>query len=320
MSEGALLVGGSGALAHSLAAEWLGSGGWLRALCRPGESAGLREWAGQTGFRGVAEGAPVDAATLRAALSERPEVCFCLPSSPGAGGAGTLLRDTFVEWMGALVELLEACRAHGTRLVYVSSAEVLDSYHGRGRQGEGWPVAPRTPRAAALVAGEQLVLSYDRSYGMPVTVCRTFHVYGPAPAGSDTGVVTMFARRAARGERLEVHGDGRQSRDLVHARDVARLLAGLGAEPRLHGRVVHAASGEETRIVDLARLMSPGVGFELVTHPSPLAEVGRERGDASLALKLAGWRPGIGLREGLREMRAWAAGQVGRDRSMRTAS
>jgi nucleoside-diphosphate-sugar epimerase len=321
LSVDAVLVGGPGPLGHALGEEWLGRGHTLRALCAPGGGGGFEDFAGRPGFRGVTGRSRVDPDALRALLRERPEVCFCLPPVPAAGPFERAPGAVFVEWLGWLAEVAEACRAKGVRLVCLSSAAVLEAFEGGERQDESWPVAPRTPRDAALLAGEQLVLSYDRAYGLPVTVCRVFNVYGPMPVGlGDPGVIGRFALHAARAERLPVHGDGRQSRDFVHARDAARLVADLGVEPRFHGRVIHAASGEETRIVDLAKSMAGGAGFGFVAHPAPLAEAGRMRGDASLAGRLLKWAPRTGLREGLREMLAWAAARVPADDSMRAAS
>jgi len=326
----ALLVGRPGVLGWALAAEWLQRGHALWALCPPdaGGAWGMAEFAASPGFRGVVHGAPGDAAALRAVFAERPEACFYLAAEAAPAGAGpgcglpaAAAREVFVERQGRLLELAETCRAHRARLVFVGGAEVLEGVRGGERQDESWPVRARTPAAAALVAAEQLALSYDHAGGLPVVVCRPFSVYGPLPAGEEEGgVIATFARRAARGERLPVFGDGQQSRDFVHARDVARLLAALGEEARVHGCVVHAASGQETRIAELARRMSAGTGYTFVTHPAPLAEPGRMRGDFSLARRLLGWAPRVDLRAGLREMRAWAAGQAAAARGLRAAS
>ncbi|MBI5837356.1 MAG: NAD(P)-dependent oxidoreductase [Candidatus Eisenbacteria bacterium] len=316
----AALVGGSGALGHALVAEWLARGHSVRVLGRSEASArGYAELAGREGFLGFSAGAVGNPEELLPVFSERPAVCFW--QVPRASAADASPREAFRRVVGEALEVVEACRAHRARLVLAGSSEVLEPYRGREKQSESWPTAARTPRAAALLAAEQLALSCDHTHGLPVSVCRVFGAYGPVPEGEeDDSVIATFARRVARGEKVKIHGDGRQSRDFVHARDVARLLAEMGEDLRVHGTVVHAASGEETRLSELGRSMSAGVGYTFVTHPAPLAEIGRMRGDPSLAARLLRWAPSVTLREGLREMRAWAAADAGRTRDARGAA
>ena len=95
--------------------------------------------------------------------------------------------------------------------------------------------------------------------GLPGVSLHLFNVYGPRQRadGPYAAVVTAFANRVLDGKPPIIHGDGSQTRDFVHVRDVVRafLLAGA-SELKPMGEVVNVGSGVTTRIDELASVLS----------------------------------------------------------------
>jgi hypothetical protein len=98
---------------------------------------------------------------------------------------------------------------------------------------------------------ERMSLICADAYRIPTTALRFFNVYGPRQALSNpyTGVLAIFGSRPLNGNRPVVFEDGRQRRDFVHVRDIARAcrLAGLDEQVRFDKRAIwQLAEMEET--------------------------------------------------------------------------
>jgi dTDP-L-rhamnose 4-epimerase len=119
---------------------------------------------------------------------------------------------------------------------------------------EDAPADPRNVYAATKLHQEHLAFAFARETGVPVTALRYHNVYGPRMP-RDTpyaGVAALFASALAAGEAPTVLEDGRQLRDFVHVRDVARanVLALTAAEP-VDG-ALNVCSGQRRSVGELA--------------------------------------------------------------------
>jgi len=122
---------------------------------------------------------------------------------------------------------------------------------------------PRNVYAATKLHQEHLCGLYGREHGAPVTALRYHNVYGPRMP-RDTpyaGVASIFRSAVARAEAPTVLEDGRQTRDFVHVRDVARAnVAALTVDEPVHGPV-NVASGRPRTVLDLAAAVCDGTGL-----------------------------------------------------------
>ncbi|CAO3359236.1 SDR family NAD(P)-dependent oxidoreductase [Azospirillum sp. TSA6c] len=101
--------------------------------------------------------------------------------------------------------------------------------------------------------------------GVPTVGFRFFNVYGPRqdPMSPYSGVISIFARRVARGEDVEIHGDGQQVRDFVFVGDVVRILA-LAMERRFAGaQVYNLCTGRATSLVMLLEVLQELCGSKV---------------------------------------------------------
>jgi len=203
----------------------------------------------------------------------------------------------------ATLELLEAARESDTRVVLASSAAV----YGRPEsvpQSEDDRLAPESPYGVAKLAADRYARVYASLYDLPTVALRYFNVYGPPPAGSDTppGVIGSFLRSVRAGEPIRVHGDGSQTRDFVHVRDVVRANLAAATTDSV-GRAFNVGTGESVSIASLANLVRDAAGGAEVVHTDAReGDVDHSRADTTAARDLLGFEAGVGPEEGVRAL------------------
>ena len=91
---------------------------------------------------------------------------------------------------------------------------------------------PLSPYGVTKLAGEQLCRVYHVNHGVDTVALRFFTVYGPRQRPDMA--FRRFCEAAARGGRIELFGDGRQSRDFTYVGDVVTAIraAATATPPR----------------------------------------------------------------------------------------
>jgi UDP-glucose 4-epimerase len=132
--------------------------------------------------------------------------------------------DAAINVLGTL-RLLEAVRASGarTRVVFASTGGALYGDFADPPNAEITAKDPESPYGIAKLSTEYYLAYYGRIHGLESVALRFANVYGPRqdPHG-EAGVVAIFCARILEGRPLTVFGDGRQTRDYVFVKDVAR--------------------------------------------------------------------------------------------------
>jgi UDP-glucose 4-epimerase len=205
--------------------------------------------------------------------------------------------DADVNILGT-ISVLEAARRVGARVVFASTGGAgYGEYPGLVVPSpETAETRPLSHYGMSKMAGEGYCALYGRLYGCEWVTLRLGNVYGPRqdPHG-EAGVVAIFCGKLLDGERPRVFGDGRQTRDYVYVGDVCRAFIAAAAGPS--GALVNVGCGREVSVLDL--LEGLGYGEEPEFAPARAGELGRSALDPTRAQELWGWRPGVGLAEGL---------------------
>lgn len=118
--------------------------------------------------------------------------------------------DAITTNMIGTAHVLEACREAGAAYVGITMPPVFASVY-----------------TATKIGARHLERAYHHAYGLPVSRVRAFNAYGPGQKhgpGHPQKIVPMFATEAWSGRPIPVWGDGEQTVDLVHVRDLARML------------------------------------------------------------------------------------------------
>ncbi|MBW3552877.1 MAG: NAD-dependent epimerase/dehydratase family protein [Gemmatimonadetes bacterium] len=216
-------------------------------------------------------------------------------------------RDARINLDG-LLNVLEAARRHGSRVVYVSSGGVVYGEPEVRPTPETAPKLPRSPYGVTKLAGEQYLYYYAQIHGLEYVALRYSNVYGPRqdPHG-EAGVVAIFGRRVLEGRPLTIFGDGEQTRDYVFVGDVvaANLAAAdlpVPAGTALDDRAYNVGTGRETSVNALAReMMAAGEREVDVTYAAERPGELRHSSLDTAKLQAAGWAPRTSLRDGLRQ-------------------
>lgn len=196
---------------------------------------------------------------------------------------------------------------HPTRLVAFSSSEVYGTAE-RTPMDEEHPMRATTPYAASKAASDLVILSYARTFDVDAVLLRPFNNYGPRQNDrAYAGLLPIVVRRVQAGLPIEIHGDGLQTRDFLHARDTADAAIALAlAEAR--GEVFNVCHGQETSVLELVETLLRLLGRpEHPVHhgPARAGDVRRHLGDPARAKDAFGYAPRVDLEDGLRETVAW---------------
>jgi nucleoside-diphosphate-sugar epimerase len=166
--------------------------------------------------------------------------------------------------LGTSVVLQEAIRAKVEKIVYSASS----TFYGDTTTfpfAEDIPFRPSSPYATSKYEGELLMSTFEKVFGIATLSLRFFMVYGPRQpdAGAYAIVTGKFFASAARGDALTIEGDGRQFRDFIHVKDVARACV-LALQSSARGIVINIGSGLGTTIQEVADLI-----FDKQTYVAP---------------------------------------------------
>lgn len=208
--------------------------------------------------------------------------------------------------VGGTLNVLLACRDAGTeRLVFASSNAALGEVPAPFEEAK--VPHPISPYGASKLAGEAYCLAFGGSFGLHTVALRFANAYGPLSIHKNSAVA-KFLKRALAGQPIIIYGDGSQTRDFVYVDDVCDAIV-LAAQADCAGEVFQIASGVETRIIDLARLIQ-----EVVGQDTPIAHEERRQGEAyrisasiEKARSLLGYSPKMAMEEGVKRTYDWFA-------------
>ncbi len=208
----------------------------------------------------------------------------------------------------------EAARLHRVgRVVFASSAAIYgDAAELPVREGAA--KRPVSPYGAAKLASEDLLLGHAATYGLTVRCQRYFNVFGPRqdPSSPYSGVISIFARRYAEGKPVTIYGDGRQTRDFIAVRDVARANVLAALRPGLVSGAANICTGRVTSLLDLAAgfgRLYPGVAAPLHA-PARAGDIVHSLGAPEVAAAELGFTARTAVAEGLAELVQATAGSL----------
>jgi nucleoside-diphosphate-sugar epimerase len=206
--------------------------------------------------------------------------------------------------MGTVNVLTAARDAGAVRLVYSASSSAYGDQAVFPLRPDCLP-RPLNPYAVQKYACELFCENFSRLYGLETVSLRYFNVYGPdmAEDGAYVTVIGIFKQQALRGEPLTIHGDGEQSRDFTHVRDVVEANMLAMEHPAVgKGEVLNVGAGEDHSVNEIARMFNRPV----VHQPPRLGDPRRTLADISLTKELLGWKPSVRFKDGVEELlRLW---------------
>ena len=208
-----------------------------------------------------------------------------------------------------------AAQADVGSIVFTSSLYAYGSLGPTAMRESDVPT-PNTLYGMSKVAGEHMLRSVERDFGVPWSAARLFFIYGPnqhAEGGYKSVILRNF-ERLREGESPVVNGDGTQSLDYVYVADAVDALMRMAKSPGGSG-VVNVASGQSVSVTQLTELMLEVSGSSLAPIAGPADwTAGTHRfGAPERASQLLGWAATTPLDDGLRAV--WERPEVIADAS-----
>lgn len=197
------------------------------------------------------------------------------------------------------------------RVVYASSSSTYGDAPLEGAKKEGMEGAPLSPYAASKAACELLGEACSRVYGITIVGLKYFNVFGPRqrPDGPYAAVMSRWGTKLLAGEEIEIHGDGKQSRDFSFIENViqANILAAIVPINQKHVVCNIALGGS----VSLSEMYTFLVDALEVSAPSPkyvarrAGDIDSSRADITRAREVLGYEPAVSVEEGIRRYGQW---------------
>jgi dTDP-L-rhamnose 4-epimerase len=240
-------------------------------------------------------------------------------------------RLIFASSMSIFGEGLYSCRDGSCFEAGERSLRQLRAHEWELQDSEGAPLIPiPTPetKSASLPSvyaiskyhQERMCMVVGRAYGIPTVGLRFFNIYGTRQALSNpyTGVLAIFGSRFLNNQRPLINEDGNQRRDFVSVRDIAQACRLALEKPGAADQVFNIGSGSHFTLRQIASLMAQTLDKEHlepeITGRYRMGDIRHCFADITLAKKVLGYTPRVGLKEGLIDLSEWLEQQTAVDR------
>lgn len=225
------------------------------------------------------------------------------------------IHDAQTNILGSL-RLLELARKYGIGgFIFASSGGAIYGHQQSYPAREDHPCNPINAYGIAKLSVEKYMEYYQQVHQIRCVSLRYGNVYGPRqnPHG-EAGVVAIFVGALLEGRQPAVYGDGNQTRDFVHVRDVVRsnilaldLLLRNDKSAFTESLAFNIGTGSETSVLEILNHLASilGSSAECRFEPARGGEILRSVLDSGRARKVLKWKPSLSLEEGLRETATW---------------
>ena len=310
MSGTVLITGGAGFIGSNLARH-LGTAGFRRVRILDDFSSGSRA-AVRDLDADILTGSILDATMLREAMHGVDAVVHLAALASVPQSIADPRRAHEVNVNGTL-GILEEARSGGQHVVFASSSAVFGSNPKVSKGPEDW-TRPLSPYGVGKLAAEAYVNAYSTSYGLDAVALRFFNVYGPGQRADHvySAVIPRFIEAALAEAPLEIHGDGRQSRDFIFVDTLCSAITDALDRRLCSEHPIHVAYGTTTTVADVADELERVLGRSL-RRIYAAERVGDVRASQSAPGLMQAHFPGIDpvdLPTGLARTVEWAQAQA----------
>jgi UDP-glucose 4-epimerase len=220
--------------------------------------------------------------------------------------------DSHINVVG-FVNLLDGAGEGGVkRVIFASSGGVVYGDPEVIPTPETAPKQPISPYGVSKLAGEYYLRALAALRGFEGVAMRYANVFGPRQdPKSEAGVVSIFVSRLLAGQPVTIFGDGRQTRDYVFVKDVARANVLAASVPisagDIDGPAFNIATSVQRNVLEVAAAVGQVMGRkpEIEFAAARPGELFRSALDISKAKKVLGWKPQHKFEDGLRELVDW---------------
>ncbi|MDB5204730.1 MAG: NAD-dependent epimerase/dehydratase [Candidatus Taylorbacteria bacterium] len=160
---------------------------------------------------------------------------------------------------------------------------------------------PLSPYGMQKYVGEHICRIWSEIYGIETVSLRYFNVYGPRQSseGAYALVIARFLKQKKEGQKMTITGDGLQTRDFTHVRDVVRAnILAMESDKVGKGEIMNIGGGEQHSVLEIAQMI--GGEYEFI---APRIEPRHTLADTTVAKNLIGWEPKEDFVKGVEELK-----------------
>lgn len=205
------------------------------------------------------------------------------------------------------INMLGLAKRTRSRILQASTSEVYGDPEIHPQPESYWgkvnPIGIRSCYDESKRCAETLFFDYHRQHSLEIKVIRIFNTYGPRMHPNDGRVVSNFIVQALRGEDITIYGDGQQTRSFCYVDDLIDGMMRMMESPADFTGPVNLGNPQEFTMLELADrvLQLTESKSKLVFCPLPGDDPRQRQPNIDLAACKLGWKPNVGLEDGLRE-------------------
>lgn len=208
-----------------------------------------------------------------------------------------------------MMQMLLASRDAGVkRLVFAGSSSVYGDTEVLPKT-ESMATNPLSPYALQKLTGELYGQMFTRLYGFETVTTRYFNVFGPRqdPGSPYSGVISLFIKALVEGTQPVIYGDGEQTRDFTFVTNVVDGVIRAAETPGVGGEVFNIATNGRISLNALLDTLKTIFNSDVqpIYKEARQGDVRDSQADISKAGRMLGYKPLVGLEEGLRETVKW---------------
>lgn len=312
MSRSVLVTGAYGMLGGWLVQALLQRGDRVTVLKRddvPGSFLTLEELEPRTS---VVHGDLTDAGLIDRAIGEHEvDTVFHLAAQTIVGTASRSPLSTWESNVRGTWLLMEACRQQGVQRVVVASSDKAYGSHETLPYTEDMALQPVFPYDVSKAATDLIARSYHHTYGVPVATTRFANLYGGGDRNPSRLIPEAIAAALA-GRAPVIRSDGTPERDFLYVEDAAAAYLAIADAldaGDARGEAFNAGGDTPHSVLEVVALVCAIAGTDVEPDVrgagTPDGEIDRQYVDSTKLRELTGWRPAVGLEEGLQRAIGW---------------
>jgi len=198
----------------------------------------------------------------------------------------------------------EACKKHNVPIYYASTCCVYGNTSVHPTHEEA-PLKPTEIYGCTKLAGEYVILGYNRLFGVPFNIMRYSTVYGRGMRKELA--VFIFIEKAIRGEPIPIDGSGKQTRSFIYVDDLVEANVSL-LKSGVMNETFNMAGKEEVSVLEVAEealSLAKNPSNRLFFREDRPGQVMKEQIDTSKIRRMIGWEPKVSFKLGMQNTFKW---------------
>jgi UDP-glucose 4-epimerase len=295
------ITGGSGFIGRHLVQELVKSG--YAAITIIDHNRPAAEYTGKIRFF---KGNFADKKILSKALTKDGIVIHLAGTSNQATAEKDPVADAETSIVGTLTLLQSAAEKGISKFIFLSSAPAVYGESKKLPVDTDTLPRPRSAYGAMKLALEHYVRHYAERYGFSYAILRSANAYGPGQFAMTHGVVSKFAYKILKGERIEIWGSPKMKRDFIFVEDIAHAIAS-SLDSKVRNVTLNVGSGKGTTFSELIREVekASGIKANVSVKEMRLIDVPDMYFSIKGTTRELSWKPTVSLRKGVERTVAW---------------